>query len=119
MRVHLFGGIWSPSCAQYALQRTFRDYGHDYDQDVNRAERNFYVDDLLLSVTKSEKACWIAEDLRGLFKRGGFHLTKWLSNDRRVMQSIPREERHKSIAQVDLGVSVLPEEWALGVFMGS
>ena len=45
--------------------------------------------------------------------RGGFRLTKWYSNNREVLSSIPEGERAKSV--VDLDVEKLPIQSALGL----
>ncbi|KAK3745376.1 hypothetical protein QZH41_001404 [Actinostola sp. cb2023] len=51
MLVHLFGGISSPSCASYALQRTADDNATKYDKEtIYTIRNNFYVDDCLKSV---------------------------------------------------------------------
>ena len=51
MAVHLFGGVWSASCANYGLQRTAEDNSDDFDLEVARSvEENFCVADYLKSV---------------------------------------------------------------------
>ena len=51
MAVHLFGGIWSPSCASFALRRTADDYQHEVEPNiVKTVKHNFYVDDCLQSM---------------------------------------------------------------------
>ena len=53
MRAHLFGGVWSSSCANYALKRTAENHVSEYDTDVvDTVFGNFYVDDCLKSVPK-------------------------------------------------------------------
>ena len=46
---------------------------------------------------------------------GGFKLTKFVSNDREVIASIPKEERAHGIKNIDLDQSRLPIERALGI----
>ena len=42
MAVHLFGGVWSASCANYGLQRTAKDNSDNFDPEVARSvEKNF------------------------------------------------------------------------------
>ncbi len=54
MKVHLFGGTWSPSCALYALRRVAIDHKREDNEEASKAiERNFYVDDFMKS-TKTE-----------------------------------------------------------------
>jgi hypothetical protein len=116
MLVHLFGATSSPSCSNYALLQTAEDNKDDYEAEViNTVKRNFYVDDCLKSTTTAEHAITLAHDLRELLSKGGFHLTKWSSNSRKVLQSIPSEERAKEVKDLDLNQDKLPIERALGV----
>jgi len=48
-------------------------------------------------------------------KAGGFHLTKFVSNDRRVLESVPVEDRSKGIRNLNFSQEALPVERALGV----
>lgn len=96
MTVHLFGATSSPSCANFALRKTAEDNVMDYDPEViNTVKRNFYVDDCLKSVPTSNEGIRHAKDLRNLLAKGGFNLTKWVSNDRKVLASIPEKIRAK------------------------
>ena len=57
MLVHIFGAKDSPTCANYALQRTARDNHQNFDAlTYYSATKAFYVDDLLKSVTSVESA---------------------------------------------------------------
>ncbi|KAK3745817.1 hypothetical protein QZH41_005680 [Actinostola sp. cb2023] len=90
MLVHLFGGISSPSCASYALQRTADDNATKYDKEtIYTIRNNFYVDDYLKSVETEDKALQLVDELRELLKKGGLNLTKWVSNSRKVIKAIP------------------------------
>lgn len=114
MMVHLFGSVSSPSCANFALRRTAEDNRRYFDVEaVNTVKRNFYVDDCLKSVRNEERAMLLAEWLRRLLAKGGFRLTKWLSNSRKVIESIPESERAESVKEICL--NKLPVERALGV----
>ncbi|XP_028394892.1 uncharacterized protein LOC114519037 [Dendronephthya gigantea] len=102
MRVHLFGGASSPSCANFALKRTAKDNQAEFDPKViETVERNFYVDDCLKSVSEEEEAVNLSQQLRELLARGGFKLTKWLSNSRRVVEAIPESERASIVKNLD------------------
>ena len=48
-------------------------------------------------------------------KKGGFTLTKFVSNSRKVLQLVPEEDRAKEIKGLDLGQDKLPVERARGV----
>ncbi|XP_068680455.1 uncharacterized protein [Montipora foliosa] len=67
MRVHLFGGASSPSCANFALKKTAEENKTDFNvQTVETVMRNFYVDDCLKSVPRDQKAINLADQLRKL-----------------------------------------------------
>ena len=115
MTVHLFGAVSSPSCASFALKQTAKDNYEKYSDDViSTVNNNFYVDDCLKSVDSVEQAICLYRDLKELCARGGFGLTKWTSNSRSVLASIPVEERAKELKQLDLDREHLPVERALG-----
>ena len=66
MLVHLFGGASSPSCANYALNKTAEDNEREFDAiTVETVRRNFYVVDCLRSVTTAAVAvftvAWLAQ----------------------------------------------------------
>ena len=114
MGVHLFGAVSSPSCANFALRKAAVDNSQHFDSEaINTVNRNFYVDDCLNSVPGEEEAIRLTGDLRRLLEKGGFNLTKWVSNSRRVIESLPVSERAGTFK--DLHDGQLPVERALGV----
>ena len=114
MMVHLFGGTLSPSCANFALHRTAEDNKADFDSEtIETVYRHFYMDDALKSVESEDKAIRLANQLRELMSRGGFNLTKWLSNSRKVIESLPEDSRASQVKSLDF--DKLPVERVLGV----
>ena len=114
MGVHLFGAVSSPSCANFALRKAADDNSQLFDSEaINTVKRNFYVDDCLKSVPGEEEAIRLTDDLRRLLEKGGFNLTKWVSNSRKVIGSLPVSERAGTFK--DLHDGQLPVERALGV----
>ena len=114
MTVHLFGGVSSPSCANFALRKTAEDNKASFNPEtVRTVERNFYVDDCLKAVASEESATLLVKDLTELLSKGGFRLTKWLSNSRKVVESIPETERATAVKSLDFDLAVI--ERALGV----
>ena len=112
MLVHLFGATSSPCCASFALKRTASDKtGYDV-QTIDTVNRNFYVDDCLKSVPTVPEARRLVTQLTDLLAKGGFRLTKWLSNCHEVLKSIPASERSPSVKDLDL--EDLPLDRALG-----
>ncbi|KAK3727376.1 hypothetical protein QZH41_006038 [Actinostola sp. cb2023] len=114
MLVHLFGGVSSPSCANFALKRTADDNKANFDTEaVETVKRNFYVDDCLKSVDGEQEAIRLVDELRRLLAQGGFRLTKWVSNSRCVLDSIPKPERAGSVKTLDFDHVLI--ERALGI----
>jgi len=115
MTVHLFGGVWSPSCANFALRHTADDNRNEFDDEVIRCvQRNFYVDDCLKSVGSVEEAILLVNNLTKLLSRGGFHLTKWISNSSEVLDTIPEHEKAKRVRNLDMPGETTRTERALG-----
>ena len=73
-----------------------------------------YVDDCLKSVASQEKAVLLVKQLTELLACGGFRLTKWISNCREVLETIPDEDRAKQVKNLDMSYDKLPVERALG-----
>ena len=98
MLVHLFGATSSPSVATFCLRQTATDFGCDFDPEIAEiVQRNFYVNDCLCSTTSPQKAISIVQQLTALLNKGGFRLTKWLTNCPKVLASIPVQERCASL----------------------
>ncbi|KAJ8031990.1 hypothetical protein HOLleu_25384 [Holothuria leucospilota] len=116
MKSHPFGGTWSPSCATYALKRTALDNVDSFSSEaISTVMQDFYVDDCLKSVDEEDKAVGLVKELCSLLSKGGFTLGKWVSNSRKVLESIPVEKRAKDMSNIDVTYEALPTERALGV----
>ena len=113
MKVHIFGAKDSPCCANYALRRVALDQEHKGELAIHTIMRNFYVDDMLTSVDDVESAIHLSNRLCELLQDKGFHLTKWMSSSKEVLQAIPQSLR--AVPELDLDLSALPTERALGV----
>lgn len=116
MTVHIFGAVSSPSCANFALRQTAKDNQGTCSADVvSTIERNFYVDDCLKSLETEEQAVELMRELTCVCHKGGFHLTKWVSNSRTVLAHVPTGDRATEIKELDLDKDKLPTERALGL----
>jgi hypothetical protein len=116
MKGHLFGGVWCPSCAGYALKRTAEDNREGFKPEtVETVQRSFYVDDCLKSLMHTGEAAELAMELCSLLRLGGFRLVKFLSNKIEVLEAIPPEARAKGVKELEFRVQDLPTERALGV----
>ena len=115
MLVHLFGATSSPSCAAFSLRQTAYDFGKQFDPFVtNLILNNFYVDDCLCSVSSVAEGIKVIKQLPKLLLQGGFHLTKWLTNNKQVLETIPVTERSSSLQRHELNGDV--KERVLGIY---
>ncbi len=105
MRVHLFGAVSSPSCANFALRETTEDNLHEFDFEV--------INTVTVTVPGKIEAIRLTADLRRLLEKGGFNLTKWVSNSRKLVETLPESERAGTLK--DLNDGQMPVERALGV----
>lgn len=111
--VHLFGATSSPSCCSYALKKTAEDNQESFgEKTIENVRKNFYGDDFLNYLPAKEEAVKLVDELPALLARGGFRLSKWVSNERSVMHRVPLNEQAST---VDLELARVPAERALGV----
>ena len=57
----------------------------------------------------------LVDQLPALLRGGGFRLTKWLSNRREVLASVPKSDRAPSVKSLNLDLEKLPIDRALGM----
>ena len=81
MLVHIFGGKDPPCCASYALQCTANDNKDSFSKNA--------VDDLLKSVESEGEAISLTHELIEMLQRGGFHLAKFISYSKKLLDSLP------------------------------
>ena len=110
---HIFGATSSPSVVNFCLKKTAEMDGGQNSEVASVINRNMYVDDLMKSTETVTDAIVLANKVREQLSKGGFHLTKWCSNDRRVIAAIPESERAKTV--VNLELEQLPTQSALGM----
>ncbi|KAK3754647.1 hypothetical protein QZH41_001706 [Actinostola sp. cb2023] len=116
MTVHLFGATSSPGCSNYGLKKTANDCEEEFGTKVAEFIRNdFYVDDGLKSLPTEEDVITMVQQSQLVYARGGMRLHKFISNSKKVIESIPIEDRAKGLKDIDLQYSTLPLERALGV----
>ena len=78
---HIFGSKDPPTCANYALQQqSARDNQNQFREAANSVGNLFYMDDYLESSPTVNQATKKAQDLVEMLAKGGFKLTKFVSN---------------------------------------
>ena len=117
MNVHVFGGTSSLSCSNYALRKTAAYNETKYGTKVTETRRNnFYLDDMLKSVSNEETAIKLIQGVRKICADGDFHLTKFVSNNKQVLAFIPEDECREGVFDQDLEFGILLTEKALGIY---
>ena len=111
---HKFGAKCAPTCSNYALLRSAEDDEMKFPIAALAVKRNFYTDDFFKSVKSTDEAMGMQQQLVEMLNLGGFHLTKWISNEKEVIAQIPETERAPSVKVVDENI-IMPVERALGV----
>ena len=111
---HIFGAKCAPTCSNYALLRSAEDNEKQFPTAALAVKRNFYMDDFFKSVKSSDEALELQKELVEMLNEAAFHLTKWISNEKEVIEQIPESERAPSVKVVEESI-VMPMERALGV----
>ena len=110
---HIFGATLSPSVVNFCLKKTAMTEEQQNTEIANVIDRNMYVDDPTKSTETAADATSLADKVSKQLNKGGFHLTKWCSNDRKVIAAIPESETAKLV--VNLELEQLPMQSALGM----
>ena len=112
----LFDTVTSPSCVNFALKQTAQDKKEELESNtVESIHNSFYVDDFRDSRPNVGEAIAHVSNVSEAVAKGGFKLTKWASNSRVVLSSIPEEHRAKDVWNLDMKTDDLPIERALGM----
>ena len=100
------------SCANYALRTAASDGEDEYGTEAsNTLRKNFYVNNLLKSTQDATSTIKLINNIRSMCLDGRFKLTKFVSNSREVIESIPESERSKELQSC---LEVLPNDQTLG-----
>ena len=116
MNVHIFGAISSPSCSNFGLNQAANDSEGDIGAETcDVLRKNFYVDDCLRSEETEDEAIDRIKGVRQACSRGGFHLTKFVCNRQRVLNTIDEADRAKQVRRLELRNNSISLERVLGV----
>ena len=110
MCVHVFGNKPSPSVATYGLRKTVENCGKQYGHDVKEfINRNFYVDDGLVSLPTAEGVVNLMKRTQSALKaEGQIRLHKISSNSHEVMKAFPQEGLGNELKTLEIGKDFLP-----------
>ena len=99
---HIFGATSSPSVMSFCLKKTAMMEEQPNSEIANVTDRNMYVDDLMKWTETAADGISLAHKVSKQLNKGGFHLKKRCSNDRRVIGAIPESGRAKTVAKLEL-----------------
>ena len=94
---HIFGANDSPTCMNYAIQRTAKDNSTQYTDASQAVFEKFYMDEYLYSLDEQEKALKRAKELVELLMLRGFKLTEYVSSVPHLLNEL--ENSFKTIDQ--------------------
>ena len=99
MTSHPFGGVWCASSSTHALRQTVLNLP-DHDLVKETVLNAFYVDDMLKSVKSLDEARQIITGTKRAIESGGFKLTKFVSNDRQLLNEIDSCNRATEVKEI-------------------
>ena len=102
---HIFGARDSPTCANFALQKTVSDNQAEYPEAASAVVQKIYMDDYLDSFQNRDDALKLGRDIVSLLKLGGFHLTKFVSNVPDVTTALDPDNRESNSSVKDICAS--------------
>lgn len=112
MTTLVFGAVHASTAAIWVLQHAVSQ-NKNYPEVASRIKNNFYADNLCDSFDTEAETIKFARDVRESLAIGGFKLTGFASSSKRVLETIPSEDRADSV--LDLNYDALPTEYILGL----
>ena len=110
MTTLVFGAVHASTAAIWTLHHAFIQ-NKNYPEVASRIKQNFYADSLSDSFDTEMEAIEFAKDVTKSLAIGGFKLTSFASSSKRVLETVPMEDRAESI--LDLNYGALPTEYIL------
>ncbi|XP_055633289.1 uncharacterized protein LOC129773669 [Toxorhynchites rutilus septentrionalis] len=86
--VTTFGSTCSPASAQFVNNKNAREHSNQFPRAAEGILQSTYVDDYLDSFGTEEEACRVSEEVRQIFRNGGFELKNWISNNKSVLEHL-------------------------------
>ncbi|XP_025767154.1 uncharacterized protein LOC112848179 [Oreochromis niloticus] len=116
MRVHVFGNSPSPAVATYCLRRAAKEGEQQYGSDTRHfVEREFYVDDGLVSTSTEEEAISLLQRTQASLSQSNLRLHKITSNSVDVLKAFPTGDHAKGIKDLYLDGDAVPTQRSLGL----
>nr|XP_055046841.1 uncharacterized protein LOC129432444 [Misgurnus anguillicaudatus] len=116
MRVHVFGNSPSPAVAMYGLKKAALEGEKEHGSDVKQfIERNFYVDDALVSLPTEQEAITLLRNAQAILAASNLRLHKIASNKIEVMRAFPPDDLAENLKDLNLAADLPHMQRSLGV----
>ena len=92
MKVHIFGAVSSPGCANFGLKQIAKDHRSVSPEASDFLQRDFYVDDGLHANATVESATQTLTKAREICEKGHLRLHKIISNSKEFLGQFPASE---------------------------
>lgn len=109
-----FGLASSPYIALRVLKQLCLDHGSSYPLAAQVLQKNIYVDDILAGANDEEQALELKQQLENLLIKGGFQLSKWVTNSKQILQSVDKSATKTIVSlsdKEDTWVKLLGLQW--------
>ncbi|XP_055543529.1 uncharacterized protein LOC129729072 [Wyeomyia smithii] len=87
-----FGSTCSPASAKFVKNKNAREHSEKYPRAAEGILKSTYVDDYLDSFGSEKEACHVAQEVRQIFRNGGFELRNWLSNNNGALKHLGEKQ---------------------------
>lgn len=102
MKVHVFGNSPSPAVAIYGLHQAAEHGAGEYGVDAKHfVERNFYVNDGLMSLPSATEAIDLLTRTQEMLAASNLRLQKIASNCSDVLKAFPQDDHAKGLQNLD------------------
>ena len=123
MTVHIFGNTSSPPIVNFGLLKTAEvgepEFGADakefVDNDFYVDDNDFYVDDNFKSMPNSQQAIDVLQRTQAMLATGNLCLHKISSNDLKVTNAFPPDDRATDLHDLNLNHVSAPVQRPLGI----
>ena len=116
MTVHVFGNTSSPAIANFGLRKTAEVGEPEFGADAKEfVDNDFYVDDGLKSLPNSQQAIDLWQRTQAMLATGNLRLHKISSNDPKVTDAFPPDDKAADLRDLDLNYVSAPIQRSLGV----
>ena len=108
MSVHILSKIDSPCIANWIVKKTAKDQTKSYSKRaIESVFEHFYMYDFWDSFSSQTEAINTCKKISEILKKGGFHLTQFVSNDKEILKSLLEDDLSANCQFINLDLDNL------------